>query len=170
MIARVGQTWIAAAFATGAFINSARSDPASDLATCETSLKASYAVRHTVVWPAARMGISVEGGGPSSYDETDHWPFTKAQIVSQVRLGDPSKQTIESVTTVDRDVTGDASADASFSGDTITFTIHINKGWFGGGATAKARLQIVFRESDTDNTITSIGRICASKVLGYAKP
>lgn len=170
MIACMARAWIGATFAMAGFTHSAWSDPATELASCETSLKASYAVRHTVVWPAARMGISVKGGGANSYDETDHWVFTKAQIVSQVGLGDPSKQTIESVITVDRDVTGDASADASFSGDIITYNIHIHKGWFGSGATAKARLQIVFRESDTDDAIASIGRICASRVFGYAKP
>ena len=145
------------------------SETATDLKDCALRLKDVYTVRRTVVWPGNRMGGSVEGGGPSSLDATVPWNFPKARIVADSGLGDPARQTVESVKTVDLDVSGDASVAATVSGDVITFTWHVHKEWFGGGATAKARLEIVFRESDSDATITAVGRICAAKVLGQAR-
>lgn len=145
------------------------SDTATDLKDCALKLKDVYTVRRTVVWPSNRIGGSVESGGPSGINYTVSWNFPKARIVAEAGLGDPNWQTIESVKTVDLDVSGDASVAATVSSDVITFTWHVHKEWFGGGATAKARLEIVFRESDSDATITSIGRICAAKILGQAR-
>src|SRR5579863_7871003 len=81
---------------------SASADPAADLATCEQKLKENYAIRHTITWPANRIGGSCSSGGPSSCNVTEHWLFAKARIVQDAGLGDPSKQSIVGATTVDR--------------------------------------------------------------------
>lgn len=153
----------------GLGVSHATGDTLGDLKECELKLKDIYAIRHTVVWPGNRIGGSVKGGGASSVDYNIHWQYSKARIATEAGLGDPSLQTIESVRTVDRDVAGDASADATFSGDTVTYSWHIHKDWFGGGATALARIEVVFRQAESDANITSIGQICAAKVLGRAR-
>jgi len=148
----------------------ARADAAGDLSACETQLKERFAIRHTVVWPGSRIGFSCSSGGPGTCSANWSIRYDKATILSGTGLGDPSKQKIESARTVDRDVSGDASADVAYDADSITFSGHVEKGWFGGGATARVRFEVIFREDTSVATVAVIGRMCAARVFGLGKP
>lgn len=147
----------------------ATADTASDLSACETALKETLAVRHTVAWPGNQIGASCDSGGPGDCDAEWSVRYDKALILQGTGL-DPAKETIERAKTIDRNVSGDASADVSADAGGITYSGHVHKGWFGGGATALVRFEVIFREDTSDTTIALIGRMCAAKVFGQGRP
>lgn len=147
----------------------ATADLASDLRDCETALKETLAIHHTVAWPGNRIGGSCDSGGPGTCDGEWHWRYDKTLILQGTGF-DPAKEKVESARTIDRDVSGDASADVSWDAGSITYSGHVHKGSFGGGATALVRFEVIFREDTSDATIALIGRMCAAKVLGQGRP
>jgi hypothetical protein len=150
-------------------VTAAQADAATDLGACAKQLKDSFAIRHTVTWPANRIGYTCDSGGPGKCHAEWHWPFNKAQILQGTGL-DPSKQQIVGAVTIDRDVSGDASASVTYDANGITYHGHVDKGHFGGGATALVRFQVTFLEDTSDRTAEVIGRACAAKVFGLGKP
>lgn len=162
--------WVAAAFFQVASVHCTYADSGADLKACEIELQRNFAVRHVVVWPSNRFGVSCGGGGPGECSIEWTPSYDKIRIATEAGLSNPSDLFIENAISVDRDVTGDASADVSFDANSVKIHFRVHKGWFGGGATSRTRVQVTFRRSDSDVTIETIGRLCAAKVFGQAPP
>jgi hypothetical protein len=144
-----------------------------ELSSCETQLKESFAIRHSVTLPVAgpAFRISCPSGGTGTCHVKWSWRFLKANFVSAGGLGSPDNFIIENHGVVIEEQSAGSIFTHSHDAASVFGLAEVEKGrWFGGGQTIRFRVTAILRENMSDATATVIGRMCGARVFSPGEP